>query len=136
MLGLASLLLAGGWWSSHRGGPATVAVPVASAPAAPVATPSASALPAAPQTVELSVRATPRSAHIYFDDADLSAVYSVVDAIPASENRAIVIFRVVSPIRIGMRKRTRSHTLRPLSVFFHLKNPKIPPNHTGKMMYQ
>src|SRR6476646_11804293 len=52
------------------------------------------------------------------------------------ENRAIVTFNTVSPIRIGSFSLKQSHTWRPLSVAFHLRKSQIATGIEGMMMNQ
>ena len=49
------------------------------------------------------------------------------------ENRAIVTLSTTGPI-FGTLSLNRSHCLRPGSVFFHLRKPKIDRPRPGKMM--
>ncbi len=52
------------------------------------------------------------------------------------DQRAMATLRTTLPIDIGIRNLKRSHAWRPVSVFFHLKNPKIERPISGKMMNQ
>ena len=52
------------------------------------------------------------------------------------ENRAIVIFLIVSPICSGKCRQRRSQTGRPRLLFFQRKKPKIDPPQSGKTMNQ